>query len=138
GLIAIVEAGDDVASGQRALDLARREPRVHAVTGLHPHGASSLAEEREALAALLDTGEYVGVGEIGLDFYRDLSPRDQQYEAFRWQLGLAHEHDLPVVIHCREADAEGFGVLAEWADRVGRYLGPDREVGMLHCFAGDA
>src|SRR4029077_7260631 len=58
GLVAIVEAGDDVASGQRALKLARREPRVHAVTGLHPHGASRMPEEREALAALLDTGEY--------------------------------------------------------------------------------
>ncbi len=138
GLVAIVEAGDDVASGQRALELARREPRVHAVTGLHPHAASRMYEEREAMQALLDTGEYVGVGEIGLDFFRDLSPRDVQYEALRWQLELARRHDLPVVIHSREADAECFGVLAEWADHVGRYLGAEREIGMLHCFAGDA
>jgi TatD DNase family protein len=138
GLVAIVEAGDDVASGQRALDLARREPRVHAVTGLHPHSASRFPEEREALAALLESGEYVGVGEIGLDFYRNLSPPDAQYEALRAQLALAREHDLPVVIHSRDADAECFAELSAWADRVGRYLGPDREIGMLHCFAGDA
>lgn len=138
GLVAIVEVGDDVASGQRALELAKTDPRIHAVTGLHPHGASRLAEEREALAALLATGEYVGLGEIGLDFYRDRSPRDQQYEALRYQLELAREHMLPVVIHSRDADAECFAELSDWVNRVGRYLGPDREVGMLHCFAGDA
>jgi TatD DNase family protein len=138
GLVGIVEAGDDVASGQRALALARREPRVHAVTGLHPHSASRFADEREALSGLLATGEYVGVGEIGLDFYRNLSPHDVQYEALRAQLEMAREHQLPVVIHSRDADAECFAELSAWADRVGRYLGPDREIGMLHCFAGDA
>lgn len=138
GLVAIVEVGDDVASGQRALALARTDSRIHAVTGLHPHGASRLVEERDALAALLADGGYVGVGEIGLDFYRDRSPRDAQFEAFRWQLDLAREHMLPVVIHSRNADAECFAELSNWRNRVGRYLGPDREVGMLHCFAGDA
>lgn len=137
GIVAIVEAGDDVASGQRALALARREPRIHAVTGLHPHSASRFAEEREALGALLASGEYVGVGEIGLDFYRNLSPRDEQFEALRAQLELARDHELPVVIHSRDADAECFAELAAWADRVGRYLGAEREIGMLHCFAGD-
>ena len=138
GLIGIIEAGDDVASGQRALELARRDPRIHAVTGIHPNAALRFHEEREALRALIATGEYVGVGEIGLDFYRDRAPRDLQFEAFRWQLELAREFELPVVIHTRDADAECFGVLSEWADRVGRYLGPDREIGMLHCFSGDA
>lgn len=138
GLVAIVEASDDVAAGQRALALARSDPRVHAVTGLHPHGASRLPEEREPLAALLAGGGYVGVGEIGLDFYRDRSPREAQVEAFRWQLGLAREHTLPVVVHARDADAECFAELSAWAGRVGRYLGPDRELGMLHCYAGDA
>lgn len=137
GLVAIVEVGDDVSSGQRALQLGRSDSRIHAVTGLHPHGASKYAEEREALRALLATGEYVGVGEIGLDFYRNLSPQDVQYEAFRAQLDLAREFELPVVIHTRDADAESFGVLSAWADRVGRYLGPDREIGMLHCYSGD-
>jgi TatD DNase family protein len=138
GLVGIIEAGDDVRSGQRALELARRDPRIHAVTGLHPHGASRMAEERGALEGLLASGEYVGVGEIGLDFFRNLSTPEQQFEAFRWQLGLAREFDLPVVIHTRDADAECFAELSAWADRVGRYLGPDREIGMLHCFSGDA
>ncbi|MSQ29324.1 MAG: TatD family deoxyribonuclease [Dehalococcoidia bacterium] len=138
GLVAIIEAGDDVAGGRRALELARREPRVHAVTGLHPNAAARLSEEREALQTLLETGEYVGVGEIGLDFYRDRATREQQFEAFRWQLELAREVRLPVVIHSRDADAESYAELDAWAARVGRYLGPDREVGMLHCFAGDA
>lgn len=138
GLVAIIEAGDDVAGGMRARDLARREPRVHAVTGLHPNAAARLGEERDALRALLESGEYVGVGEIGLDFYRDRATREQQFEAFRWQLDLAREVERPVVIHSRDADAESYAELEAWAGRVGRYLGPDREVGMLHCFAGDA
>jgi TatD DNase family protein len=138
GLVAIVEVGDDVASGERALALARTDPRIHPVTGLHPHGASRLDEERVALDALLGSGSYVGIGEIGLDFYRDRSPRDAQYEALRVQLEMAREHSLPIVVHSRDADAECFAELAAWASRVGRYLGPDREVGMLHCFAGDA
>ncbi|MEI6665677.1 MAG: TatD family hydrolase [Chloroflexota bacterium] len=138
GLVGIIEAGDDVASGQRALELARRDPRIHAVTGIHPNAALRLEEERAGLEALLATGEYVGVGEIGLDFYRERAPHELQFEAFRWQLSLAREYELPVVIHTRNADAESFGVLSEWADQVGRYLGADREIGMLHCFSGDA
>ncbi len=64
--------------------------------------------------------------------------REAQFEAFQWQLELAREAQLPVVIHCREADEDGFAILNEWAGRVGRYLGPEREIGMLHCFSGDA
>ena len=125
-------------SGERALTLARSDSRIHAVTGLHPNGASKLAEEREALGVLLASGNYVGVGEIGLDFYRDRATPQEQYEALRYQLELARECSLPIVVHSRNADAECFAELSDWANRVGRYLGPDREVGQLHCFSGDA
>ncbi len=138
GLVAVVEVGGDVESSTRALALARADSRVHAVAGLHPHEAKSLAKEQDSLRALVALGEFVAVGEIGLDFHYNHSPREAQFDAFRWQLELAREASLPVVIHCREADEEGFEVLREWAHRVGRYLGPDREIGMMHCFAGDA
>jgi TatD DNase family protein len=111
---------------------------VHAVVGLHPHHASELAVEGERLRELAATDEFVGVGETGLDFYRNLSPREQQYEAFRFQLELAREARVPVVIHSRDSDVECFEELQAWSARVGRYLGPDREIGMMHCFAGDA
>ena len=138
GLAAIVEVGVDVDTSLQCRAFAEADTRVHAVAGLHPHEASRLPEERDALAAAVAAGGFVAVGEIGLDFYRNISPPEAQVEAFEWQLGLAREHDLPVVIHSRDADEECFAILERWAQRVGRYLGADREVGMMHCFAGDA
>lgn len=138
GLTHIVEVGGSAESSKRALALAKADPRIHAVAGLHPHQAKDLEAEREELRALVTSGDFVGVGEIGFDFFYNHSPKDAQFEAFMWQLELAREAELPVVIHCREADEDGFAVLNEWAGRVGRYLGPDREIGMLHCFSGDA
>lgn len=138
GLVAVVEVGGDVDSSRSALALSDADPRVHAVAGIHPHEAQHLDTEREELRALVGTGRFVGVGEIGFDFHYNHSPREAQFAAFLWQLDLAREAELPVVIHCREADDDGFAVLSEWARRVGRYLGPEREIGMLHCFAGNA
>lgn len=138
GLAGVVEVGVDTDTSLRCLELARRDDRVHAVAGLHPHEASRLAEEQPGLRTLIEGGGFAAVGEIGLDFYRNLSPPEAQYAAFEWQLALAREAELPVVIHSRNADEECFAVLAGWAGRVGRYLGPEREIGMMHCFAGDA
>lgn len=138
GLAAVVEVGVDSETGLQALALARDDERVHAVAGLHPHEAKRLPAERDALRRLLDGGGFVALGEIGLDFYRNLSPPEAQYEALRWQLNLARELALPVVVHSRSADQECVAEIEAWAKRCGRYLGPDREVGMMHCFAGDA
>jgi TatD DNase family protein len=110
---------------------------VHAVFGLHPHSAKDLPEQRDQLREQALSGRFVGVGEMGLDFYRNLSPQHEQYEAFRFQLELAREAELPVVIHSRDASEESYAVIAEWAGRVGRYLGADREIGMMHCYDGD-
>ena len=137
GLVHIVEVGGDVESSGRALALAQADPRIHAVAGIHPHEARRLEAQRNTLEALAGSGWFVGIGEIGLDFHYDHSPRSDQFEAFIWQLELAREVELPVVIHCREADEDGYAIINEWAKRVGRYFGPDREIGMLHCFSGD-
>lgn len=137
GLAAIVEVGVDTATSLQCREFAALDPRVHAVAGLHPHEASRLPEERTSLEAAVATGDFVAVGEIGLDFYRNLSPPETQIEALHWQLDLARQHDLPVVIHSRDADEECFAILEAWSKRVGRYLGQDREIGMMHCYAGD-
>lgn len=137
GLAAIIEVGCDLPTTLESLELARREPRVFAAAGLHPHEAAHLDAQRDGLRAAVEGGGFVAVGEIGLDFYRNLSPADAQVAAFQWQLDLAREHALPVVIHSRNADEECFAILDAWVRRVGRYLGPDREVGMMHCYAGD-
>jgi TatD DNase family protein len=147
GLTDIIEVGVDLETSRAALTLARRDPRVHPVVGLHPHEAKHLDAQRDGLQQLATTGNFVAVGEIGLDFFRNNSPPDQQDAAFRWQLDLARQHNLPVVIHSRDADDATYAILHEWVGWVGRYLppkpeglGPDgaRPLGMLHCFAGDA
>ena len=137
GLSAVVEVGTDSETSLRALALAQADPRVHAVGGLHPHEAKRLHEEQAALRALFAGGDFVALGEIGLDFYRNLSPPEAQYEALRWQLDLAREFELPVVIHSRNADEECYEVIEQWARHSGAYLGEHREIGMMHCYAGD-
>ncbi|MPZ98817.1 MAG: YchF/TatD family DNA exonuclease [Dehalococcoidia bacterium] len=137
GLAGVIEVGVDTDTSMQCLDLARRDPRVHAVAGLHPHDAQHLEHERAGLEALVAGGGFVGIGETGLDFHYNHSPPEAQIQAFRWQLDLAREHELPVVIHAREADEACFELLEAWSRRVGRYLGAGRAIGMMHCYAGD-
>ena len=138
GLVAVVEVGGTAESSEQARALAEADERIYAVAGLHPHRAKDLESERERLRELALGGGFVGIGETGLDWYRNLSPPEDQYAAFQFQLDLAREADLPVVIHSRDADEDSYAVIEAWATRVGRYLGAEREIGMMHCYAGDA
>ncbi|MDP2182178.1 MAG: TatD family hydrolase [Actinomycetota bacterium] len=106
------------------------QPHVRVVVGAHPHNAKDYddAAEKELLA-LLDEPETVGVGEIGLDFHYDHSSRDDQRRAFRAQLTIAVERNLPVVIHLREAHEEGIAILEE--------IGIPTAGCVVHCFTGD-
>jgi TatD DNase family protein len=86
---------------------------------------------------MADSAKVVGIGEIGYDFYRNLSPREDQDRAFRAQLALARELKLPVVIHAREADEATHEVLSEY-EAMARGVWPhDRPLGIMHCYAGD-
>jgi TatD DNase family protein len=89
------------------------------------------------LARLADSASVVGIGEIGLDFYRNLSPREDQERAFRAQLDLARTLSLPVVIHSRDADEETYEILAEFEQQALPNWPKDRPLGVMHCFAGD-
>jgi len=89
------------------------------------------------LATLAESPKVVAIGEIGLDFYRNLSRPDAQRRAFQQQLSLARELNLPVVIHAREADEETFDILATYSDSRRSELPVDRAIGLMHCFAGD-
>mgnify|MGYP000967107130 CR=1 FL=1 len=130
GVVAMVTVGTDAASSRRCLDVAARHPEVWATAGVHPHTASEgTAELREVAAAAAEGGELVAIGECGLDFHYDHSPRDTQREVFAAQIALAHEHDLPLVIHTRSAWDDTFDILD--AEGV-----PGRTV--FHCFTGGA
>jgi Tat protein secretion system quality control protein TatD with DNase activity len=121
GVEAVVSIGIDAASSRLAIDLAERLEGVYATVGLHPHDAGSLDDallgELEALAA---HSRVVAVGECGLDFYRDLSPRDAQRRAFGAQIELARRAGLPLVVHVREAgDAQHVEVAVGIDERHG-------------------
>jgi TatD DNase family protein len=130
GVGQIIDVGTDLDSSREALDLARRNEGVYATAGFHPHDAERADEDAmRAVGKLLVAPETVAVGETGLDFYRDWSPRDRQEEVFRRHIRLAREHGLPLVIHSRGAEDRVLDLLEEeGADEVG---------GVLHCFGGD-
>jgi TatD DNase family protein len=130
GVRGLVTIGTDRETSRAAVALAAEEPDVWASVGVHPHDAASAdAGVLAEIEVLARAPRVVAVGEIGLDFFRDLSPRDVQGDAFRRQLDLARRTSLPVLIHCRDAHAETLAILAE--ARVGE-LG-----GIMHCFSGD-
>lgn len=130
GIVGLVTVGSDVANSAAAAALAGTEPDVWASAGVHPHHAAevdaSALAEIERLAA---HARVVAVGEIGLDFFRNLSPHDAQARAFRAQLAVARRVRKPVIVHCRDAHAEALAILT--AERVAD-IG-----GVMHCFSGD-
>jgi TatD DNase family protein len=111
GLAAVVEVGCDSArAGVR--EHAETDPRSLRRRGVAPARArNTWSRARGDAARAVAEGGFVAIGETGLDFFRNLSPPEEQYEHFRWQLDLAREHDLPVVIHSRNADEECFEVI---------------------------
>jgi len=134
GLDAIVTVGTDRTESEAAIAVARTEPDIFATVGLHPHDAKDWDDAlRTRCATLASDPKVVAIGEIGLDYYRNLSPRPAQERAFREQLELANELRLPVVVHAREADEETAAILDEWA--LSATCG--HPIGVLHCYAGD-
>ena len=134
GISLVVDVGSDLESSKTAIGLTKRYDEVYAVIGFHPHNASRMMNgDLEKLAELTQQPKVVAIGEIGLDFYRNLSPRDTQIESFKRQLGLAEKLGLPVVIHSRDAQQEVLSILTDWAGHSGQ----DKPLGVLHCFSGD-
>jgi TatD DNase family protein len=113
-----------------ALDLSRRHDGIYATVGVHPHDAKTVtANVMEELTALSRNPKVVGIGETGLDYYYDNSPRAQQQQAFREHIQLARTVKLPIVVHLRDAYDDAAAILhAERASDVG---------GVIHCFSGD-
>jgi TatD DNase family protein len=138
GISAIVVVGDDIQSSRRAADLADSHESIYAAIGVHPHNARTVTpQDIETLSRMADSAKVVAIGEIGLDFHRDLSPRDVQREVFQLQLELALDLELPVVIHSREADQETFGIIAAHEQQALPRWPKDRPLGIMHAFAGE-
>jgi len=131
GVRGMVTIGTDRETNGAVVDLAKRLPDVWATVGIHPHDAGEAAEaDFEALERVArEEPRVVGFGEMGLDFFRNLSPPDAQRQAFRRQIDIARRVRKPLVIHCRDAHDETLSLLAE--ERAGE------TGGVMHCFSGD-
>lgn len=139
GVERILNPGINLQSSEMAVQLAEKYAEVYAAVGVHPNDGSTWeADTKSRLRDLAASQKVVAIGEIGLDFYRDRTPRDLQKQIFRDQLELAAELNLPVVIHTRESIDEVLKILENWcqglvesrSEIIGR-------PGVLHSFSGD-
>jgi len=132
GVAQLVVTGADAEGSRAALALARAHPgRLFATAGVHPHHASAYDGELEALLAELHAApEVVAVGETGLDYHRNFSPREAQRFAFERQLELAAACGKPLFLHQRDAHADFIAALDNVRGRIGRAV--------VHCFTGEA
>lgn len=128
GVGRMVTIGTDLATSRTAAAIAADHREVWAAVGVHPHDASTFDDAvLGSLEALASGPRVVAIGEIGLDYFRDLSPREVQQDAFRRQLALARRLGTAVVIHMRDAHEDVFRILAE--------VGPPERL-VFHCFSG--
>jgi TatD DNase family protein len=128
GVTTMIDVGCDVETSRAAIARARRHEHVHATVGLHPHEAKHGVESiAQLIGGLIGDPAVVAIGECGLDYHYDHSPREAQRAAFAAQIQLAHQHRLPLVVHTREAWDDTFDVLT--AEGV-----PERTI--FHCFTG--
>jgi TatD DNase family protein len=127
GVTAIVNIGTSVESSRKVIEISREFDCCWAAVGIHPHDAKDVSDSAmEALRELGKDKKVVAVGEVGLDFYRNLSPREIQEAAFRRFLDLAEELDKPVIIHSRDASRQTLQIL----EGRGKPLR-----GVMHCFS---
>ncbi|KKA44864.1 MULTISPECIES: TatD family hydrolase [unclassified Salinivibrio] len=131
GVTGMILTGTSIDESQAAAALASSYPGfAYATAGVHPHDAKSVeATDLSAIQQLAQRPEVVAIGECGLDFNRDFSPRPQQEAVFEAQLALAAELSMPVFMHCRDAHDRWFAILRPWLDKL--------PAAVLHCFTGD-
>lgn len=125
----IINPGSDLNSSIRAVSLAEKYDNIYAAVGIHPHSAKDMDESTvDILRSFAKRDKVVAIGEIGLDYYYDISPRDIQKEKFEEQVNLAKEVGLPVIIHSRDAAGDTFEILKNAQDGTLK--------GVLHCYSG--
>ncbi|HVJ50725.1 TatD family hydrolase [Desulfitobacterium sp.] len=124
----VTNVGYDLASSEHSVDLAHRYDFIYAAVGVHPHDAEGVTPETwGTLLQLAKDEKVIGWGEIGLDYYRDLSPRPVQQEIFIQQIELADQAGLPIIIHDREAHGDLLKIVKEH---------PPKHGGVFHCYSG--
>lgn len=136
GIRWMVIPGMDLASSRQAVELAQEYANIYAAVGIHPHNADGWTSSHSLeLADLANSEHVVAIGEIGLDYYRNYSTRENQMHAFRSQLDLAAQTHLPVIIHNRDATKDVMAELESWISRIDETL--KLKAGVLHAFSAD-
>ena len=128
GICCITDVGASMESSKKAVELSKKWPQIYAAVGVHPDSTKDMTEDDiETLRTLAKEKKVVAIGEIGLDYYWDNSPREIQKKWFLRQLELARQVDLPVIIHSREAAKDTMDVMKE-AVKAGN-------TGVIHCYS---
>ncbi len=128
GISRVTNVGYDLTSSERSVKLAQDYDFIYAAIGIHPHNAAEATDESWAkLVLLAKQPKVLAWGEIGLDYYRDLSPRSVQKEVFIHQIELANEVGLPIVIHNRDAHQDVLEIVKTHPPKFG---------GVFHCYSG--
>lgn len=126
----VINIGADEDSSERSVELAHRYENIYAVVGVHPHSAKDLeGRDLSSIIKMLENDKVVAIGEIGLDYYYDNSPRDIQKKWFKEQINLALRLNKPVVIHSRDADKDTFDIIKSGVEEGGL-------TGVMHCYSG--
>ncbi len=130
GVVRVCNIGADMPSSLKTAELANKYDHIYGAVGVHPHEAKTLNEENLEMISRLATEnrKIVAIGEIGLDYHYDLSPRDVQRYWFKRQMELAVELDMPVVLHIREAYEDALEII--------KFFGKIPKNGVVHCFGG--
>lgn len=126
GVSLVIDCGCDAASSKKAIELSDKYDFIYAAVGIHPHEAEEADEnDLNEIRRLLKHKKAVAIGEIGLDYHYDFSPRELQKEYFEKQIVLAKELDMPIIVHDREAHEDTLALLRKYKPK-----------GVLHCFSG--
>lgn len=127
GICGVINNGSNLENSRKGLEFAHKYPFIYQAVGVHPECAGEVDEKQIAeLIKMLNDKKVVAVGEIGLDYhYDDGAPKEIQQKVFRRQIEIAREHDLPIIVHDRDAHADTFNILRQYAPR-----------GVVHCYSG--
>ncbi len=126
GVSYVIDCGCDVMSSKKAIELSEKYDFIYAAVGIHPHEADDADDsDIDIIKRLTEHEKVVAIGEIGLDYHYDFSPRELQKEYFEKQIILANELDIPIIVHDREAHEDTMQLLRKYKPK-----------GVLHCFSG--
>ncbi|KPL06489.1 hypothetical protein AMJ86_08350 [bacterium SM23_57] len=130
GVVLMINIGINIETSRQALEIANNHPKIFATAGFHPHNAlEATADAMDQMEKLIQNPWVIAIGEVGLDYYRDLSPRSRQQEVFREMIDVAKRTELPLVIHTRNAHRDTLSILDD--------MGMPERGGVFHCFSGD-